>query len=609
MYRLYRYPGIFLSLAILILAAGMADPAYAQRGGRGWMDNGGGESYSSDFTPIPRGEMYDRQFLSDFFTSLGYFPEGLSQVDESETCRLLVTGGSQALQGDTENAITTFGLLPDQISQYFPFLTTIQEDLMVPEVLDPWYENSDARSMMFSLYADGWATHPEYRDNFLAFKEDFMGRAARRDPDVPAVWIMGHISEYGFSPDATHSEDDPYLFLWDLLTGISYYVNKANFYSLQYDQYDEWGYKRAVVQYYGNLIKAAHDEASRLQNSRTFWGSLIDSYYVFEEPDRIPVDETPQVAPVADVTESDTAPAEELEAEPVAVEEETGEEPDRYSYFTPPEEVSDEVAEELGPDVGDIEEKINELMGGIHDIGADEEQPSEEAATAEEQPAEEMNLLETPEEIETPAETEPVAEPEIETPEETVPYEFAPSSEEEPVGELGAYAQARMNEIADELVDHISGLASELGTETIDLVVLYNDVNVSSDAVQNAEARYIAKREALLAGLGVWDRFDMEIYTPLTLAEFNEKIIASLMSPYNDLKSSEIRWAQYEAYEARFVEAFAQIEYGVENRRSEPDVLAAESAALTAFLGDYNDRIKEIEDLLSGAVVTPPPSE
>ncbi len=47
-----------------------------------------------------------------------------------------------------------------------------------------------------------------------------------------------------------------------------------------------------------------------------------------------------------------------------------------------------------------------------------------------------------------------------------------------------------------------------------------------------------------------------------------------------------------------------QIENGVRNRRDEADVLTAEQAALTRFLPEYNDLIKEIEDILAetGAV-------
>jgi wobble nucleotide-excising tRNase len=72
------------------------------------------------------------------------------------------------------------------------------------------------------------------------------------------------------------------------------------------------------------------------------------------------------------------------------------------------------------------------------------------------------------------------------------------------------------------------------------------------------------------------------------------------------LKSREAEWTQYRGLEKFFEDAFGQIEHGVRERRNEPDVLAAESAALTAFLGEYNEMIKEIEDLLAGAITQPP---
>ena len=46
---------------------------------------------------------------------------------------------------------------------------------------------------------------------------------------------------------------------------------------------------------------------------------------------------------------------------------------------------------------------------------------------------------------------------------------------------------------------------------------------------------------------------------------------------------------------------FGQIENGIRNRRDEPEVQHAEQAALTKFLPDYNETIKEIEDILAEA--------
>jgi CRISPR/Cas system-associated endoribonuclease Cas2 len=155
-------------------------------------------------------------------------------------------------------------------------------------------------------------------------------------------------------------------------------------------------------------------------------------------------------------------------------------------------------------------------------------------------------------------------------------------------------------------MDKVGTLATELGQETIDLVVLYNDVNVSQDTISNAESRYVAKRQAFLAGLAVWDRFNMEIYSPLTLADFDSLVITDLRAPYEDLKASATQWAQYSAFEDRFEQAFGQIQNGVRNRRDDTKVVEAENAALMVYLPDYNDMIKEIEDLLSGAVTSAP---
>lgn len=574
-----------------------------------------------EFRPLQRGEMYDREFIDDFFGALGYRPAGLSWVDESETVRLLVTTGVQATNGRADEALATLDYLPDTIASAFPFLTTMREDLLVPEILEPWYEIDDARRMFFTFYEQVWLPHPEYRDDFMTFQEDTMGRASRRDPDVPAVWILGHLSDYGFVPDRALSQDDPYLFLWDRLMGLTYYSQRATYYGLDWDRYHEADYKRAVVGKVGEIIKAAHDEAVRRSMARTFWSQLIDRYHPFETPTEghEATGEMPRPAD-GEPSSRDEEPGVEIPPRPTVSPTASQREETHRDYselFQPPPEVEEEAPEE--PAEAEIESRIEALAERVApeeeaEEAVPEEELPEEAALAQAAPAEEEAAM-PEEELEVAEEVAPAPEVE-EVPEEEIPDEFlaerpelTPSEaapEAEPPAEIGNYAMARLGEIAGDLAVHIGALAGDLGRETIDLVVLYNDVNVSEETVVNAEDRYIAKREAFLAGLAVWDRFDMEIYSPLTLADFNDTITADLRAPYEALKGREAEWAQYEGLERFFEDAFGQIEHGVRNRRSEPDVLAAESAALTAFLGEYNDMIKEIEDLLAGAITEPP---
>lgn len=579
-----------------------------------------------DFQPLPRGEMYNREFLADFFDAMGHHPENLSWVDESESVRLLVTAGSMAERGDTLNAISTLALLPDLIATQLPFLTTMKEDLLIPEILDPWYNNEDARTYLFTYYEEAWLPHPEYRDDYISFRDDTMGRASRRDPTVPAVWILGHLSDYGFVPDRQITDDDPYLFLWDLLTSVTVYAQRCGYYGVQWDQYNELAYKRAVVMKVGEKIRNAHDEAARREVGRGFWSDLISSHHPFDAPTQ-GIETTGEVTGEED--ETGVSPA----SHTTSVEEadtnvrETSEERDNYELFRPPPE-TEESAEDEAEASEEIEGLIENLEERVEDIATEEveeeeatEVETEETDAGDTEVTEEdpffneglpgQGTEETEDNVE-PFEIEEVTEQDDEeipdeflyegipdrTPSETMPESLPPS-------ELGNYASVRLQEIADQLAVDIGALANDLGRETIDLVILYNDVNITDETITNAEQRYIAKREAFLAGLAVWDRFDMEIYTPLTLADFNDLVAADLNSPYEGIKADPAGWQQILEYEAHFDEAFAQIENGLRNRRDEEDVLAAEAAALIAFLGDYNDLIKEIEDLLSGAVIEP----
>ncbi len=552
----------------------------------------------ADFHPIAEGEVYQREFLDDFFNALGSRPGNATWIEESETVRLLVTGGMHAERGEADQAILTFDIIPDQIASAFPFLTTMREDLLVPEILEPWYDVEQAREMLFQFYEDSWLPHPEYRDDYITFRDDTMGRASRRDPNTPAVWILGHLSDYGFVPDQQLTEDDPYLFLWDLLTGVTYYAQRATFYGLEYDCYDENQYKRAVVARVGEIIRGAHSEASRREMGRGFWADLISSHHPFETP-TAGVETTGEISPP-----EGTRPTSQTTATQPTVS--TVPETDHSAIFRPPVEISEEDKAERIERL--IQRLIERVEGEVEEAAREEEIPQEavEEVVEEVPEIEEETSPDVTEEA--PAEEEiPGGTPDefmVETPSGRTPSEMEPEAGV-PVG-LGNYAEVRLKELADQLAVDIGALAEDLGRETIDLVVLYNDQNVSEETIVNAEDRYIAKREEFLAGLAVWDRFNMEIYTPLTLADFNDLVVADLRSPYNEVKSNATQWAQYRAFESHFEEAFGQIENGIRNRRDEPDVLEAEQAALTAFLGEYNDLIKEIEDLLSGAITEPP---
>lgn len=577
-----------------VLLAVLACATYSLFAGTAWAQA------PREFRPVPRGELYEQPFLDDFYTALRYRPSGLTWVDESETCRLLVTAGAQAVAGDTENALRTLDLMPDSISSAFPFLATMREDLLVPEMLNSWYENDEARTMLFQFYEDSWLPHPEYRDDFVTFRDDTMGRASRTDPTVPAVYIMGHLSDYGFVPDQALTRDDPYLFLWDLLTELTYYAQRAGYYGLQWDRYNPNVYRAAVIQKFGGIIKVAYDEASRQELGRSFWGSLIESYHPFESP--TPGTETSgqMVTPTSEDASSRNEP-EGIEVPHTGAATSATERgiPEPGELFRPPEEMTDEQR------AAELQARIDALKARVYGIP---ETPPAPPAPPETTPPEET--VEAPPET-APAETTgapseiPAGTPdEFTAPtEEPTPSEAAP--EETVPGELGNYAQMRLNEIADQLSVDIGALATDLGRETIDLVVLLNDVNVSDETVQNAEDRYVAKREAFLAGLGVWDRFNLEVYTPLTLQDLNSLIIMDLRSPYDELKNRPTEWGMYAGFEKDFDEAFQRISDGIRNRRDDPDIMAAEATALTAFMAEYNDAIKEIEELIAGVATEP----
>jgi len=550
------------------------------------------------FAPIPRTELYEREFISDFFDALGSRPEDLSWVEDSATVRVLVDGGVLAERGDVEGAINSFSALPENISSAFPFLATMKEDLLVPVVLDPWYRQEEAREMLFTFYEEVWLPHPEYRDDYLSFKEDTMGRASRLSETTPAVWIMGHLADYGFIADRQLTQDDPYLFLWDLLTGVSFYAQRATFYGLQWDKYDENKYKIAVVARVGQLIHDAHDEAARLEMGRGFWGDLISSHKPFETQTH-GVESTGEVHPP-----EETGPTSETGTAGTVVPpvERTAEEVDYADLFKAP----GEVVQPAGERAARIKSLVDELERKVQAAETAPQTPSGEETVPPE-------VRVTPPVEQPPTEQPPTEQPPTEQPPDEFRYEPVPAevpseaaSESQAPTELTPYAMARLTEIADKLAVDIGALAGELGRETIDLVVIYNDVNVSEETVSAAEERYVTKREEFLAGLAVWDRFNMEIYSPLTLKDFNDLIMADLRSPYEELKTKPTQWEGYKAFESHFEEALGQIEHGTRSRRDQTDVQAAEAAALTAFLGDYQDLIKEIEDLLSGAVTSAP---
>lgn len=524
------------------------------------------------FKPIEQGQVYERQFLNDFWSSLGVKPPNLTWVEESETVRILVSAGSMALRGDTDGALGMFDLLPPSTASSFTFITTMREDLLTPAVLEPWIKDKQAREMLFEFYRKDWLPHPEYRDDFKAFSEDTKGRASRLATTAPAVWILANLPSYGFIPDQNLQTDEPYLFLWNLLMDFSRYAQRASFYGLQWDKYDERDFKFAVVARAGKKIKEAHDQAAKNELRHSFWSQLIDKYQPLSTPAQ------GQETPIGVQTqETPTAHSRELPADST---QKLGNAPEStYDYiFRVPTEVSSEktLAQQ-------IEEKIEALEKRV-------------ATEAPESPVEEVGK-----EIESTTETQPS---EI-TPQEPGGFEYPtspPAVEEKPLKtpaapELGNYAATRLAQIADDLKTRIVTLVKDLGQETIDLVIIYNDINISNEARTSAENRYIAKRQAFLAGLAVWDRFTLEIYSSLTLADFNNLLISSLKSPYEQLKKSKTQWDQYSIHESKFDRAFAQIETGIRTRREDPDVIEAEEKALTVFLPDYNSIIKEIEDL------------
>ena len=151
----------------------------------------------------------------------------------------------------------------------------------------------------------------------------------------------------------------------------------------------------------------------------------------------------------------------------------------------------------------------------------------------------------------------------------------------------------RLGELASSLSDKIGGLATDLGKDTVQLVIMYNDPNVSKDAVSKAEDSYILKREAFLAGLAVSDGSQMEIYSPMTLADFEAKVMKQLRVPYDDLKKGN-QWPQYKANEAKFDEAFSQIETGLHSRRTRLRLSrTAEENTLTAHEDEYKNTIRK----------------
>ena len=556
-----------------------------------------------DFEPLPRGEIYETQFLDDFYTELGYRPEGLTWIDESETVRLLVTASVEALDGNYEEALLVFDMLPSTIARAFPFLTTMHEDLLVPEIIDPWYEYEDARENIFNFYEDYWLPNPQYRDDYQEFRDDTMGRASRLDDETTTAWILNHLSDYGFVADRAVSEDDPYLFLWDLCAGLTVYVQRANYYGVEWDRYFPEEYERAVVRHVGQIIHDAHDYAARQELGRGFWSDLIESHHPFETPAEA-VESTGEVGQVTATGPFADTPTTSTATETVSETDVTN----ASELFQVPDEPVSEDSDEIEELIDDLTDRI---QGALIDGTSSEDEPQEEPVPDEsvtEPPTEPVpDETSITEPVEEPGELETPTEPIEDVPDEPTPSELQP--EGTPPGELSDYAEMRLEEIADQLAVDIGALATDLGSETIDLVVLYNDTNVTEDTIVNAEHRYVAKREAFLAGLAVWDTFDMEIFTPLTLADFNDLVITDLNEPYDELKASSSLWNLYSAYEQNFIDALGQIEDGVRNRRDQEAVLEAEAAALTAFLGDYNDLIKEIEDLIAGVITEPPPDD
>ena len=475
-------------------------------------------------------------------------------------------GGSDALSGDSDSAINTLNVIPPEIASAFPFLTTMHEDLLLPDMLKPWYANQKARTMLFSLYQDTWLPHPEYRDNFITFRTDTKGRASRTDQTVPAVWIMANLAAYGYVPEKPAKADGPYLFLWNLLTDMGHFAQRCTYYGLQWNHYDKGEYQKAVVKKVGQTVKDAHDKAAVLEMSRGFWGDLISKYNPFEAPSQgtpatgpAPTPEPPAESqneaqpPQAPPALTPPSPPNASEGQPTS----------HPELFQPPSETAPQTSESDAEKAQEIKNNVDEL---------ENQTPEQPPTTGTKPPAPKPTPTKpapptpaTPAPA-PPAPATPVPPPTPPAPSQPAPTPSVPASPSEtapkpaPSPELNAYAVGRLGEIADTLKGKIEQLAKDLGQETVDLVMLYNDVNVSQDTIKAAEDRYIAKRQAFLAGLSVWDRFNMEIYSPLTLADFNALIISDPKTPYDQLKKSDTQWSKYRTYEDKFDAAFGQIE-------------------------------------------------
>ena len=571
-------------ITVAIMLAAFSPPVHAQK--------------PRKFEPIPRGGIYDQKFLDRFWTALGLEPAGLTWVKQSETVRFLVTAGSQALRGDSEGALRTLAMLPEEISSSFPFLATMHEDLLIPKILDPWYKNDQTRTMLIGFYNDIWLPHQEYRDDYATFRDDTMGRASRTDPNSPAVWIMKNLGKYGYATKQGETKDDPYLFLWSLLSDLEYFAQRANYYGLVWDKYNPNDWKTAVVAKVGEIIKVAHDQASDYEMQEGYWSKLIDSRHPFEAQSEGAKSTGEQSPPQEPSTGSREEKAEPRPATPAVSESEqpsTGK-----TEGVKPEKGSEE--EQIANLVKELEEsKPGPEVGENKPAPEEKAKPEEKAPIPEEKPvAEEKPSPKKPETVEKPAEKTPP-----ETPNEFEAGKPKPGPQTKPSPELGKYATKRLGEIANDLLGRIDVLATDLGNETITLVKLYNDPSASKDMKSKAENAYLLKQQAFLAGISVWDRFTMEIYSPLTQADFDAHIIKTMRTPYDRLKAGN-EWPKHVAYEAKFEEAFSLIETGFRSRRGDSEVQAAEEAALVLFEKDFKSIVKEIQDLLSGTVTEPP---
>jgi hypothetical protein len=577
------------AIAVTLLVATLSPPAQAQK--------------PRKFEPIPRGGIYEQTFLNHFWDALGTKPADLTWVKESETVRFLVTGAVQALKGDSEGALRTFALIPEEIASSFQFLSTMQEDLSVPELFDTWYKNDLARTNLFSFYKDTWLPHQEYRDDFAIFRDDMIGRTSRINPKSPAVWIIGNLSTYGYSPSSQASPDDPYLFIWDLMTSLTYYAQRSDYYGLIWDKYKPSDWQTSVVAKVGEIIKKAHDEASNKEMQEGYWAQLIDPQHPFEVPEGTPgtVEAPPSelstgsgepsvtepgTQPGIETVQTSGAPSEEIKSETEA-------EAEKIANLVK------ELEEAPGPEVAPVKPAPEETVKPV------EEPSGPEVAPEKPTPEEPVKPVEaSPAPVEKPVVEEKPSIPD-ETPDEFEVKPSAPEAKPAPSEELSQYAVTRLGEIANDLINRIDTLATDLGTETIGLVKLYNDPTASKESISRAEDGYILKRQVFLAGIAVWDRFSMEIYSPLTLPDFDAHVIKSLRAPYDALKAGNT-WDQYKAFESKFEEAYSQIETGFRSRRNDSEVQMAEEASLTANEKDYKAMVKEIEDLLSGKVTEKP---